>query len=63
MQKAIVSDTAKAFGQNVLQNEPQEVFTFERTIVNFTGSAVDVFKSDIAVLIGDDIIFRDDTAV
>ena len=63
MQKAIVSDTAKAFGQNVLQNEPQEVFAFERAIVNFTGSAVDVFKSDIAVLIGDDIIFRDDTAV
>ena len=63
MQKAIVSDTAKAFRQNVLQNEPQEVFAFDRAIAKFTGTAVNVFKSDIVVLIGNDIIFRDDTAV
>ena len=63
MQKAIVSGAAKAFGQNVLQNEPQEVFAFDRAIEGFAGSAVHVFKSDIAVLIGDDIIFRDDAPV
>ena len=63
MQKAIVSDPAKALGQNVLQNEPQEVFAFFSAIAGFAGRAVYIFKSDIAVLIGDDIIFRDDAGV
>ena len=63
MQKAIVSDTAKAFGQNVLQNEPQEVFAFERAIAGFAGTAMHIFKSNMAVLIGYDIIFGDDAPV
>ncbi len=63
MQKPIVSDAAKAFWQNVLQNHPQKVFAIERTIVGFTGTAIDIFKSNAAVLIGDDIIFRNHASV
>lgn len=40
MQKAVISDAAKAFGQNVLQHEPQEVFTFYRAMTNFSGFTV-----------------------
>ena len=63
MQKAIISDATKAFWQNVLQNQPQKVFAFERAIVGFAGTAMHIFKSDLAVLIGYDIIFGDDAPV
>jgi len=40
MQKAIISDAAKIFWQNVLQNEPYEIFAFERAIAGFAGTNV-----------------------
>jgi len=63
MQKAIISDAAKTFWQNVLQNEPYEVFAFERAIAGFAGTAMHIFKNNMAVLIGYDIIFGDDAPV
>ena len=63
MQEAVVSDPVKAFGQNMLQNKPQEVVAFEGTVERFAGTAFDVFEGDIAVLIGDDALFTDDAPV
>ena len=63
MQKAIVSGAAKALGQNVLQDQPQEVFALGGAVTCFAGTAFDVLKGDIAVLVGDDIIFADDAPV
>ena len=63
MQKAIISDTAKAFWQNMLQNEPEKVFSFGRTVACFAATAFDVFKCDVAILVGDDIFFTDDAPV
>lgn len=63
MQEAIVSDSAKAFGQDMLEDKPQEVFAFDDTKERFAATALDVLEGDIAILIGDDIAFTDDTPV
>ena len=47
----------------MLQNEPKEVFAFGGAEAGFAGTAFDIFKSDIAVFIGDDIAFTDDAPV
>ena len=63
MQKAVISEPTKTLGQNMLQNEPKEVFAFGGTVAGFAGTAFDVFKCDIAVLIGDDTAFTNDAPV
>ncbi len=60
MQEAVVSDPAKAFGQNMLQDKPHEVVAFDGTVETFAGTALDVFEGDLAILIGDDVVFTDD---
>lgn len=47
----------------MLQDKPQEVFTFEGAVAGFAGTAFDVFEGDLAVLIGDDVAFTDDAPV
>ena len=47
----------------MLQHEPQEVFAFERAIADFAGTALHIPGGDVAVFIGDDIIFRDEAPV
>ena len=47
----------------MLQNEPKEVFCFERTILGFSGTALHILKGDVAVLIGNDIAFTNDAPV
>jgi hypothetical protein len=37
MQKTIVSGSAKAFGQNMLQGQPQEVFAFDSAAEGLAG--------------------------
>jgi hypothetical protein len=63
MQEAIVSCSTKAFGQNMLQDQPQEVFALYGAVTGFAGAAFDVFEGDIAIMIGHDIVFRDDAPV
>jgi hypothetical protein len=63
VQEAVVSDPAKAFGQNMLQDKPQEIVAFEGTVERFAGTALDVLEGDLAVLIGDDALFTDDAPV
>jgi hypothetical protein len=63
MQKAIVSGPAKAFGQNMLQDQPQEVFAVYFAVTGFTGTGFDIFEGDFAILMGDDIVLADDASV
>ena len=63
MQKAIVSGPAKGFGQNMLQDKPQEVFAFSAAVKGIAGTGFDIFESDFAILMGDDIVFTDDASV
>ena len=63
MQKAIVSGPAKAFWQNMLQDKPQDVFAFSAAVTGFAGTGFDIFESDFAILIGDDIVLPDDASV
>jgi len=63
MQKAIVSSPTEAFWQNMLQDKPQEVFGLAGAVKGFAGTAFDVFKGNVAVSIGDDIVFGDDAPV
>ena len=63
MQKAIVSGAAKGFGQNMLQDKPQEVLAFSAAVTGMAGTGFDIFESDFALLIGDDIVLTDDASV
>jgi hypothetical protein len=63
MQEAVVSDSAKTFGQDMLQDKPHEIVAFHGAVEHFSGTAVDVFEGDFAALIGDDAIFTDDAPV
>ena len=63
MQKTIVSHPAKTFGQDVLQEQPQEIFALDDAVAGLAGPAFDVLKSNMAILIGDDIIFTNDAPV
>ncbi len=63
MQKPIVSGPAKAFGQHMLQDQPQEVFAFDTAAADLAGTAFGVFECDNAILIGHDIVFTDDAPV
>jgi hypothetical protein len=63
MQKAIVSGATKAFGQNMLQDQPQEVFALGGAAAGFSGKAFDIFEGDIAIMIGHDIVFADNAPV
>ena len=59
MQKTIVSGPAKAFGQNMLQDQPEKVFAFDGSVAGLAGAAFDVFESDMAIMIRHDIVFTD----
>jgi hypothetical protein len=63
MQKAIVSGSTKACGQNMLQDQPQEVFALDAAVTGFAGTALDVFEGYIAIMIGHDIVLADNAPV
>jgi hypothetical protein len=63
MQEAIVSNPAKALGQDMLEDKPQEVLSFDGAVERLAGAALDVSEGDLAVLMGDDVVFTDDTPV
>jgi len=47
----------------VLQDQPQKIFAFERSIASFAGTAIHISKGDVAVYTGEDIVFREDASV
>ena len=59
-------DSAKAFRQDMLNDQPKKFLTLLRTVLCFapsilTGRAVDVAKRHSALSVGDDVSFADDT--
>lgn len=47
----------------MLQDEPEEVFAFKRSIATYSGAAFHIPEDDVSMLVGDDIIFTDDASV
>lgn len=63
MQEAIIPYPAKAFGQDMLQDKPQEIVAFDGPVERLAGTAFDVLGGDLAIMIGDDVVFSDDAPV
>ena len=63
MQKAEVAGAAEAFGQHMLQDQPQKVCTGNGALRQLPGLGVAIAESHLAVVAGDDILFGDDAPV
>ncbi len=63
MNKPIVSDPSQPFGQNMLHDQVQKIHPFESAISYIAGLAFNILKSYLALLIGNDIFFTDNTPV
>jgi len=63
VEEAIVPSPTEAFGQNMLQDKPQEVFPLESAVKGFAGTAFDVLECDIAISIGNNVVLSDDAPV
>ena len=63
---AIVAHASEAFGQDVLEDEPQELVAVKDARTGFAGAAgagFEVFESDLPVVVSDDVLFADDAAI
>ena len=63
MQEAVVAYPTEAFGQDVLQHQPQEVGTRERSGLGFSAFALDVAEGNLAIFVVEYLLFADDTAI
>jgi hypothetical protein len=52
MEKAVIAHAAESLGQDMLQEEPQQVLAFERTILRGAGAAVGVWEGHGSVAMG-----------
>lgn len=63
VQETVVPCPAEALGQDVLQDQTQEVCTRQRAYLQFTALAIAVAKADLAVLTGQDVGFPKHPAI
>ena len=63
MQKAVVPRPPEALGQDVLQDQAQEVGTGQRAHLRLAALAVAVAKADLAVRARQDVAFPDHPAI
>ena len=63
MQKSVVSHSAEAFGQYMLQDQMNEILAGQSTVFYGLGLAVNIPKSNLAAFIGDDVLFADHALV
>ena len=63
MKKAIVSNPSEPFGQHMLDDQVQKIFTFKGTISCIGGLAFNILKSYLAILIWNDIFSTDNAAI
>ena len=63
MEDAVVSHPTESFGENVLHNEVQKVLSIKRFIAHSFCFAFNVAEGDLTVLVGNDILFTDDTPI
>ncbi len=59
MQKTEVAGTSEAFGQHMLENQPQELNTRPSSSHHLSGLAILVTKRAPSLLTGDNILFLD----
>ncbi len=59
VQKAVVSRSAEALGENMLQYQVNEILAGQSTVCFGFGLAFDISKSNLAVFVGDDVLFGD----
>jgi hypothetical protein len=59
VQKAIVSHSAKALGEDMLYDQVNEILAGQSSVFYGLGLAFDIPKSNLAVCVGDDVLFGD----
>jgi len=63
MQESEIAGSAKALGQDVLQDEPQEVRAVDGSVLPEPGLCIAVAEADGVVVVRDDVLLADDAAV
>ena len=63
MQKAVIARTSESFGQNVLQDQAQEVGTAQAALPHFPALAVAVAKADLPASAAENVAFAQHTAI
>jgi len=63
VQEAEIARPAKALGQHMLANQPEEIDTAERALFRLAGLRIAIAKAHLAILAGEDVLFPDDAAV
>jgi len=63
MKKPIVPDPPKPFGQHMLHDQAQKILSFEGAILCIAGFAFNILKGYLAILIGNNIFFTDNTTI
>lgn len=63
MEKAKVASPSEALRQDMLQQQPQELFTAKRSELKLPGLAVSVTEGDVAVTTGNNVLLLNHAAV
>ena len=63
MQKTEIAGASKSFGQDVLQNHPEEFRAGQRPTFGLSRFGVDETKRDLTILASDDVLFVDDAPI
>ena len=63
VQKAVVANPAKALGQDVLKDPPQEVLAGQRSVAGLAGCGLGVAEGHLAVAVGHEVTFADHAPV
>jgi hypothetical protein len=63
VQEAEIARAAKALGQHVLENQPEELSAGKRALVRLAGFGVAIAEAHPAIRAGEDVLFTDDAAV
>jgi len=63
VQEAEIARAAKALGQQVLENQPEELSAGKRALFRLTGFGVAIAEAHPAIRAGEDVLFTDDAAV
>jgi hypothetical protein len=58
VQEAEIASAAKALGQHVLENQPEEIDPGERAPFRLAGLSVAIAEAHLAILAGEDVLLR-----
>lgn len=63
MKEAIIPHPPESFWEYMLQQEVEEIFTFQCPEPGVPGSAFDVLEGDLPVFVGDNVLLTENTTV